>query len=92
MKIDARSVPLPLRGPFGHAFERGDLGKREAAEKPEVHYFGEGGLRHCEFVERVADWNQLPIINGILDFCMEGGDLEQATSLLSPAAARVIDD
>jgi hypothetical protein len=92
MEINASFLPLPLDGPFADPPHRCDFGERKTTKKPQVNDFSERWFSLGEFVQRVADSNQLPVINRILDLGFKRRKLEFATTLLSPATPCMVNN
>jgi len=63
MKIDARLFPIALNGALGYSPHGRDLKKGETAKVLQIYKLGEGRIQFLEFIERIGDAGQFPVID-----------------------------
>jgi hypothetical protein len=91
MEVDARLLPLALHGSLADIPGSRDFREGKSAKILQVNNLREGWFGLGEFLERLTDANEVAVVNRVLDFGSERGDLELAAALLGPATSRMID-
>jgi hypothetical protein len=77
MEVDARLLPLALHGSLADIPGSRDFREGKSAKILQVNNLREGWFGLGEFVERLTDANEVAVVNRVLDFGSERGDLEQ---------------
>lgn len=95
MEQQSGRPPVPLHSPIGHAAERGEFRKREAAKEVEVDELREARIERRQLIERVAKMHELcrglhSMRSQLVITCESDFEVPAAFERLTPAG--VVDD
>lgn len=92
MKVDSSLLPLPLHCSFMHVLHRRNLFEGKAAEKFEIHDFGECRFRSRQIVEGVTDLAEIRDLGSPSHLFIEGCKRKFAAALDRMPAPRIVDN